>query len=273
MLWYGKSIKERINLMKKYITYMAFFVLLPTIAQAFSVKHDFFVTVGAFDASLTEFTYSLTPDDYKITSVVSTNGLFDSIYPFQATYHTSGKISNEQMIATDYNYTSKSRFNTRGKQVFFNTEGEPLYQISTRKNKTKKRLFEQSPTPADTFDLLTIFAKMAKQYNEFGFCDSRLAVYDGKRRFDVIFKDEGEDILPPSENSFYSGRASRCTMQIEKLLSDDDDSLWEFSANKPIYFWIAKDPETGIPFIAKVTIKSTPLGELNAHTSKITIKE
>ena len=69
---------------------------------------------------------------------------------------------------------------------------------------------------------------------------------------------------------------SKMTGQIvygKKVLSDDDDELWEFSSNKPIYFWIAKDKKSKHPFIAKIFIKDTPLGELTAHTTKITIEE
>ena len=270
----SRNIKERINFMKKFTIYfIAVLLLFPTASHAFSVKHDLFVTVGAFDASLTEFTYTLKPDEYKINSNVSTNGFFNTLYPFQAQYNTSGKLVGDKMITTDYNYNSKSRFNTRSKKVFFSPTGEPLYQISAKNAKEKKRTFAKSPTPADTFDLQTIFARMAWQYNQVGFCDSKLAVYDGKRRFDVIFKDEGSDVLPPDGRSFYSGKAAKCSFHIVKLLSDDDDSLWEFTANKPIYFWIARDPKTNYPFIAHVLVQDTPLGKLNAYTTNITIEE
>ncbi len=268
-----QNVKERINSMQKFTTFFLIAILLPTVANAFSVKHRFFVTVGAFDASITEFTYELLPSNYKITSNVSTNGFFDSIYPFQATYQTSGKINNDKMITTDYNYQSKSRFKSRGKKVFFNEKGEPQYQISTKNGKDKKRNFEPSPTPADTFDLQTIFAKIAKQYYELGFCDSKLAVYDGKRRFDVIIKDKGKSKLTANKHSFYTGEAALCSMHIDKLLSEDDDTLWQFSANKPIFFWIAKYANSNYPFIAQISIKNTPLGELNAYTTQITIEE
>ena len=260
--------------MKKITIYFfASLLLSPTLSHAFTVKHNLFVTVGAFDASTTEFTYTLNPKDYKITSVVSTNGFFDTIYPFKAQYNTAGKLTNDKMITTDYNYKSQSRFNTRSKQVFFSKDGKPLHEISSKNSKEKTRIFKPSPTPADTFDLQSIFARIAWQYNQLNFCDSKLAVYDGKRRFDVIFKDEGSDRLPQNEHSFYSGKAAKCSFHIVKLLTDDDDSLWEFTANKPVYFWIARDPKTNYPFIAHILVNDTPLGKLNAYTTNITIEE
>lgn len=259
--------------MRKNTIFFLFFLLCCGKAHAFSVKHDFFVTVGPFDASKTEFTYTLTPSDYQIKSQISTNGFFNTVYPFKAEYYTAGTISGDKMTTADYSYTSQSRFNTRSKQVFYNTKGEPQYQISAKNGKEKRKNFTPSPTPADTFDLQTVLAKLTRQYNLLGFCDAKLAVYDGKRRFDVTFKDEGTENLAPDEHSFYTGEAAKCSMQISKLLSEDDDSLWEFSANKPVWFWIARDSLSGYPFIARIRIDDTPLGSLTAYTTQITIKE
>ena len=258
--------------MQKFITILFICLILPSLSQAFSIKHDFFVTVGIFDASKTEFTYTLNKNNYKVASKVMTNGFFNTIYPFEANYISSGVINNSQMTTIDYNYEAKSKFNTRTKTVIYEN-GKPIYQISSKNGKEKKKQFTPSPTPADTFDLQTVIAKIAKQYNEVAFCDSTLKVYDGKRRFDVIFKDEGSDELVPNEHSFYSGKASKCSMHIQKVLSEDDDELWEFSSNKPVYFWIARDKNTNYPFIAKIFIKDTPLGELTAHITNITIEE
>ena len=112
--------------MQKFIIFFLGTFLTTFSAEAFSVKHDFFVTVGPFDASKTEFTYSLLPGSYFVNSQVSTNGFFNTVYPFKALYSTSGIIKNNQMITSDYNYTSQSRFNSRGKQVFYSSK-EFLY--------------------------------------------------------------------------------------------------------------------------------------------------
>lgn len=265
--------KERINIMQKFITILLICLIFPNLSEAITVKHNFFVTVGLFDASKTEFTYTLNKNNYKIASKVMTNGFFNTIYPFEANYITSGTIKNSQMTTVDYNYESKSKSKTRRKKVFYEN-GKPIYQITSKNGQEKKKEFTPSPTPADTFDLQTVIAKITHQFNELGFCDSTLKVYDGKRRFDVVFKDEGSDNLIADEHSFYTGKASRCSMHIKKVLSEEeDDELWEFSTNKPVYFWIVRDKKTNYPFIAKIFIKNTPLGELTAHTTDIIIEE
>ena len=62
-------------------------------------------------------------------------------------------------------------------------------------------------------------------------------------------------------------------MHIKKVLSDDDDTLWEFASNKPIDFWIMHDKTSLRPFIARIRIKDTPLGELNAYITDVNIED
>lgn len=244
-------------------------LLYSTNAFAFSVEHHFLVHIGAFDAAKVKFTYELNAKDYGIRSEIKTNGFFNTLYPFLAQYDTSGIISHNKMTSLDYQYISESRFKTRSKQVIFDEKGLPVSQITITNGKKKKRDFQPSPTPADTFDLQTILIKIAYQYNKLGFCASSMAVYDGKRRFDVEIEDAGTQELAVNDNSPFSGSSNLCSMRIIKNLSEDDDTLWEFASNKPIEFWIMRDPKNNYPFIARVRIKGTPLGELNAYTTEI----
>jgi len=241
--------------------------------MAFEVTHDFLVHIGIFDAAKVNFSYQMNLHDYGIHSQVETNGFFNTLYPFAAQYDTSGIISKDNLITRDYQYLSRSRSKTRSKQVIFDDKGVPLSQVVISNNKKKTKTFKPSPTPADTFDLQTIMMKIAYQYNKLGFCASNMAVYDGKRRFDVEVSDLGDDVLPKIELSPFAGKAALCSMHIKKVLNEEDDALWNFAANKPIDFWIMVDEKTGRPFIAKVRIKETPLGELNAYATNVYVRE
>ena len=253
--------------------FLAFVLFFTTEASAFSIGHEFLVQIGAFDAAKVKFIYRLNDNDYGIRSNVATNGFFNTIYPFMAQYDTSGILSKDKMITRDYQYVSRSRFKVRSKQVLFDDDGIPQSQIVVTNGKKKTRNFTPSPTPADTFDLQTVLMKIAYQYNKMGFCASNMAVYDGKRRFDVEVVDLGTDNLEKNEISPLEGEANLCSMHIKKVLSDDDDTLWEFASNKPIDFWIMRDKTSLRPFIARVRIKDTPLGELNAYITDVNIED
>ena len=240
-------------------------------AGAFSVTHDFTVFIGPFNASQTSFTYALSPDSYAVASKVKTFGLFDTLYPFEARYATTGHIKNGKLETTSYKYQSQSRFTKRKKELIYNEQGVPVYRISSKNDKEKKVEITPDPKNNETTDLQTVFAELARQYNNVRFCDSKMEVFDGKRRFDVIFKDEGKEELPMLEGSPYWGLAVKCSMYIDKLKNDDDDMLMQISSERPIYFWLME--QDGKPFIARIRINDTPLGRLEAYASKITIKE
>ena len=257
--------------MKKIILIVVVLLNFIIPVKAAEVSHEFRVLIGPFDASRTNFSYALTPDSYSVKSEVTTSGIFDSLYPFKANYFTDGKIKNNRLETAHYHYSSQTRFNHRRKELIYNDKGIPVYRISSKNDKEKKVKLEDTPNNADTTDLQTVFAELAKQYNELHFCDSRMQVYDGKRRFDVIFKDEGQEDISANEHSPYSGMASKCSMYIDKLGEKGDDLLWELTSDRPIYFWILE--HQGKPFIARVLVKETPLGRLEVYTSKVSVKD
>lgn len=259
--------------MKKTGLILLFLSIFSTSAQAFTVEHDFTVILGPFNASETKFTYALLPDSYRVNSTVKTAGMFDALYPFKANYYTTGKIVKNNLETTSYHYDSKSRFSKRSKELIYDDNGNPIYRISSKNDKQKKVSIDQDISNKDTTDLQTVFAELARQYNKVKFCDSRLQVFDGKRRFDVIFKDEGMEDLLPNEYSKLGGKAAKCSMYIDKLGAKGDDLLWELTQDRPIYFWLLEDEATQKPYIARIEIEETPLGKLNVYTSKVSVKD
>ena len=258
--------------MKKIILALIYGFCTLAEAQAFSVEHKFKVILGPFDASDTKFTYALTDKDYRVRSTVKTAGMFNTLYPFKANYATTGRIVGDNLETASYHYDSQSRFNKRTKELVYNDQGEPIYRLSSKNGKEKKVNIDYSPDNKDTTDLQTVFAELARQYNKVKFCDSRMQVFDGKRRFDVVFRDEGQEELTANEYSHFKGMAAKCSLYIDKLGAQGDDLLWELTSDRPIYFWILEDGNSHRPFIARVMVEDTPLGRLDVYATQIDIK-
>lgn len=260
--------------MKKTALSALFSVILAGTAQAYNVTHDFTVLLGPFNASRTLFNYDITPQSYEVKSTVNTNGLFSTLYPFRAEYLTSGKIQKQKLTTTNYKSLSKSRFNTRKKEMFYDEHGRPTYRISSKNDISGKKV-EILPPPDNihTTDLQTVLAEIIVQYTKLKFCNARMHVFDGKKNFDVIFNDEGTDTLEPNEYSRYAGTAVKCSFYADSLGQDYDDLIFRLTPENPVYFWIMEDPESGLPFIAKMENKSTPLGKLTVYTANLQIKE
>lgn len=260
-------------LTKKTLYALMFWLLSAQTAAALSVKHFFDVSVGLFDAGSADFEYQLTNYNYAVHSNIYTRGMFDTLYPFAAHYATTGKFSNGKMLTQTYSYNSKSRFSKRTKEVIYSSKGIPLQIISSKNGREKVRKVKNSDNISGTTDLQSVVAAIVRQYNTAKTCNALLQVFDGKRRFDVIFKDLGPDEISVTEKSPYHGKAVKCSMYIDKLKEEGDDLLWKMTSESPVYFWIMEDTASQAPFIARIQVENTPLGEMNVYTTKIEVKK
>ena len=258
-------------LTKKAIVAVIISLFLTGNAFAVSVKHHFDATVGIFNAGGADFTYEVDSTKYAVHSHLYTMGLFDALYRFIAKYATSGRIEKNQMKTEHYSYEAQSRFNKRTKKVLYSNDGVPLKSISTKNGKEREKQIKIRDDVNNTTDLQSVFAAMARQYLQTGNCKSVRKVFDSKRRYDVIFQDLGADWLEKDERSPYFGKALKCSMSIDRLKEEGDDLLWKLTSDSPVYFWIMHDKQTDLPFIARVNVGSTPLGEMNVYTTKIEV--
>ena len=261
MLVCVERFKERLTNKMKKIIFALIITLFAQEAQSASVKQDFIVHVGPFDAGRTEFEYDLGANKFSVLSKVSTNGLIDVIYPFTASYQSIGKILKSQKLQTQkYTSLSQSSSTCRSKEMYYNAAGLPTYRISAKN--------------LGTTDLQTALGQIAYQYNHKGTCANKLEIFDGKKRFSIIFEDRGTEELVMHELSpNIKGSAHKCIAYIDKLDNDDDDLIWTISKDNPIHLWLQTDEKSKLAYIARIHMEDTPLGELNAYTTAITIKQ
>lgn len=259
--------------MKNIVSFFIFCCLLPNCVQAATVEHRLNVGIGFFDAARVSMTYNLDKQSYEFASTVKTAGTFGKLYLFEALYSSEGIFKDGHTITRDYRYETKSSSHTRTKQLVFDENGILDYRLSSKDGKPKRVDITLPDTPFDASDLQTVFASVARQIIDNNFCAMEKTVFDGKKNYKVVFKDEGKETLKDEEIP-YSGEALKCSVYIQSLDEEDDgDLLWNTTSDRPIYFWVLEDNQTKLPFLAKIEIKSTPLGKLRAYTTGISIKD
>lgn len=264
--------KESLNKMKKIIYFLSFIFLCTFPAKSKTLEQKLNVNIGIFDAAKVTMSYSLDDVSYAFSSNVETDGLFAKLYYFSALYSTTGKINDNQFITQNYSYTSKSSSHIRTKQLVFDKLGTLLERISSKDKKDKKVKINLNGKLFDFNDLQTVFAYLAQQIKNDSVCSMEKEVFDGKKSYQITVKDKGFSTIDEKDIS-YKGDAKKCSIFIKRLDVDDDDLLFSNTADRPIYFWIAKEKETLMPFVVKIEIDSTPLGKLKAYTTEVNIKE
>jgi len=259
--------------MKK-ITVLAIFLslLLPSMAQAAELEQQLQVQIGPFDAAKVEMRYGLTPQAYAFNSVVETAGVFGRLYHFRAGYETEGTIEESRLKVRDYKYFAESDSHHRTKKLIFDEKGVLQYRLSTKDDVSKKVKINLPKTGVDAYDLQTVFAQLVRQFQQNKFCALEKTVFDGKKKYKIVVEDLGQTSLDDA-NAVFKGPAWKCSLKINRIDGGDGDMLWDTTSERPVILWIMQHQPDGWPFVAKIEINSTPLGELRAYATKVNVKE
>lgn len=255
--------------MKKSIILYALFCLFPICAYAHTLKADYAVNIGIFNAAKLSVRYTIDTQSYALETNVATNSLFHALYPFSARYAASGRFVQGALQTADYHYQTQSRAHRRMKRLIFDENGFLIARESNKDSQTKRVLVEPPTANVNAFDLQSVFAFLNRQIGLFHKCNAELFVYDGKKNFRVNAHDEGTEPLEINPDL----ELMRCSLYIQSLDDGEDDLLWKNTKDQPMMFWIAFEPKTKTPYITQIQIASTPLGQLSARLENLTVED
>jgi hypothetical protein len=239
-------------------------------AEAVTLNQQMDVNIGVFDAAKIELNYKANQDNFLINAIVNTANLFNTLYPFKGKYQSKGDIVNDKMKPEIYETETQTRNHVRTKKIFYDDKGIAYKRLSTKDKKVSEKPIINVPPSVNAADLQSVFADLLNQFLKTQSCNMTREVYDGKKHYKVIAKDNGMD---KRYFTWYQKeeQAYRCSIYIENLKDNNDNILWEVTAEKPIKLWIGQDKKTKMPFVLQIVIDSTPLGMLEVTPSKVEI--
>lgn len=265
----AKKLRKVKVVLKKIFLFLGM-MCVASYAKASGMEQKMDVRIGVFDAATVVFKYNETNKRYDISALVQTENLFNALYPFKAEYLGKGRVNGGVVVPELYQTKSRSRNHIRTKKIFYDAQGVAYKRISTKDKKESSQLIENVPPSANAADLQTIFAELIWQFKQKKSCQLMREVYDGKKHFRVVVKDDG------SETRYFDfskrkEKAYKCSLYIENLKDNNDNVLWEVSADKPIFLWIGQDKKTEMPYVLEIKIDSTPLGALKVIPESLDI--
>lgn len=253
--------------MKKIYLFLGI-LLLAKESFALGLSQKMNVHIGVFDAATITLDYQEKDGRFDINTVVKTANLFDTLYPFTAHYMSKGKMSDVKMVPEIYETKTKSRNHTRNKKIFYNDKGLAYKRISGKDNKIKEFPITGVSKTASAADLQSVFAELIHQFAQNGKCNMVREIHDGKKHYNMISKSKGKQ---RHFFDFYNkdDTAELCIVYIENLADNNDNILWDISAERPINLWVKQDEKTKMPIILEIGIDSTPLGALKTVPTSI----
>ena len=183
------------------------------------------VYFGGIKALALEAEIELSGDGYRVRLGAQTQGITDWIVGWTARASTEGSIRDGVLRPARHAVESRLRGNRRDAALTFRPDGsidsvvEPSADADDREPVTPEQ--ERGALDPITAVLLATRALATHQS-----CDQRVPVFDGRRRYDIEFRDGGRDFLKPSEYGIFSGEATVCLFRYIRIAGYQKTGRW-----------------------------------------------
>jgi hypothetical protein len=175
------------------------------------------VYAGGFKALDASLDMDLDPNAYDMKLRAETQGFIAQLFPWEASYNTSGHAEEGQLMPSVYLSRSSWRGKEKTLEMDYGPGGRLLKSTTQEGDKTTVVRDIDDKLSGNAADMLTSALAMLQSVRHTEKCEGRFPVFDGKRRYNIVLKDEGADTIRPSEYSSFSGEALRCTLTVEPV--------------------------------------------------------
>lgn len=232
---------------------------------------DYRIYVGGFRTVDMAFDSRIRPDSYSMSLRLDGRGIIEWLFTWNMTAESEGRLDGGRVIPV----RASSRSNWRGKERRIDVEfpGDGRAPVSSVDPAPKDD--ERDPVPDElrrgTVDLAGAIVAALRSAGETGRCDYRARVFDGRRRYDLVFADEGEARLAPTDYSAFSGPAMRCSLRLEQIAGfRKKHSRTRWATSESATIWIARlFPDTR-PVPVRLELE-TVVGQLRGHVVDATL--
>ena len=207
---------------------------------------------------------SIAPDRYNISFSAYTKGLLGRLAPWRGIFETNGWQGKDGMGRPQWHRSVAIwRGEEELKEYRYNRKGDFLgYQV-TENNETENKTRDAALTEG-TMDVMTATLNAMKRVAQGQACDGESEIFDGSRRFTLIFRYDGDEDLKASRYNVYEGPSQRCIAEVKKGPGKWHDkprgwiSIQEQGRQRgglPT-IWFAKLSPNGAAIPVKVSVKS-----------------
>jgi len=189
---------------------------LPNVAQrALELSYDVYYSVMRLLTIRSRA--RVEPDVYSLQSQMETVGLVGTLFPWSYRSEVHGKVRGSK-LAPDV-FSSRSEFRETVQQVSLRYgENGPVGDVTPFGLDILGEDYTREEVPAElrsgTIDPLTEIAALTQQLARGDGCAGVRNVYDGLRRYDVVYEDLGETELEASSYDAYAGKARQCRSRL-----------------------------------------------------------
>lgn len=244
-------------------------------AMAEPLKATYRVFVGGVTALDVDATLEVSGDRYRIAVSAVTGGAIGRLFTWKTESQSDGRRLGEDLRPASHRQSSQFRGEPRTVTLTYGPQGDVSAAV-TPPPETDDREPVPPALQRGTLDPLSavldlLFAVGASQH-----CDRSLPVFDGRRRYDMMFTEVGRRIVDPSRYSIFSGVAQQCRVSYRPVAgyakSGPTGRFWQRSNpadRPPVDLWLAP-VASGYPPLPVRLETDSDFGSVVVHLSGVT---
>ncbi len=240
-------------------------------AEPGPVIAEYDVFAGGLHVLTSDLEIRLDDDRYDARLGAELVGAPGWFFDWWAVVQSGGEIDGDQLDPAQYFSERTRRGETQKTVLDFARDGE--VDVTFEPERSDSDGLVPVELLAETLDPLSGLIFVINTVSDGGACEATVPVFDGRRRYDLVFTDLGLDQLRPSRRSGFSGEARRCRMNLEPVAGafKDDDDDGEFWSRKPenarrrqLDIWLAQPISDG-PILPVRMIGRSSIGAIVIH--------
>ncbi len=232
---------------------------------------------GGLGVVAVDVTYLLTPDHYEVHAAAETRGLWKSLVPWRNLITARGTVDDRGIHARTARYDDVWRDKPKTVEMDFQPDGS----VASRAIPPQKQDGRTEATAAQkrgTMDPLSAVIAVLERVGARGSagCQGKIPAFDGRRVYNLVLDDKGEEVLVANRYSLFAGPARRCEVTFEPVagfpLKEQRAGFWNARDNadkrNPLVIWMAR-LQPGQPLLPVRVQSTVQLGTLIAHIRRV----
>jgi len=243
---------------------LAILLSLPSLsAEAQHWQLTYRVHVGGVAVLDARAELALSGDRYSVQIDAATDGFLGRMFQWQTRSQSVGAVRPDGLVPTRHAQVSTFRGKPRNVTLDYDGRGGVRVEVTPPPQED-----DREPVPESlrrgTQDVLSgvLTVLFAGQRGEG--CGRKVPVYDGRRRYDVQFTDQGMQEVGKSRYSVFAGAARQCRVSYTPIAgynrASSSGSFWQRNSGPeerpPVDVWIAPVTPGGPPLPVRVETES-----------------
>jgi len=182
-----------------------------------AVGLDYKIYIGGLEALKATVTIAADQTHYDVEIQAVTAGAIGKVMPWTVNVASKGNVVDGALRPVSH--TQNNNFQGKDRSVTLSYDGQGGFL--NRAVVPDANEDQRDPVPPDmtrnTLDIVSGVLEGLRLVDRTGSCNGKAPVFDGRRRFDLIYSDDGHETLESSSVAFYSGDALKCAVKVEPV--------------------------------------------------------